>query len=125
MDRDGSRSLRDRKGKGPLERRVHHCAQSAERRKAGPRQSAWDLCNSSKLVKGSVNGVPRMQRQQILTGIIALGVASIISAQEQPSAGPNTSARLEETKSAGTEVRKDLFSKPDVPLSQPAIEPFV
>lgn len=63
-----------------------------------------------------------MQRQQILSAIIALGVANIISAQEQPSAGPNTSARLEETKSAGTEVRKDLSSKPDIPLSQPAIE---
>src|SRR5581483_6858216 len=63
-----------------------------------------------------------MQRKRILTAIIALGLSNIISAQEQPSARPNASARLEETNSAGTEVRKDLSSKPDVPLSQPAIE---
>ncbi len=63
-----------------------------------------------------------MQRRLILTAIIISAISNIMSAQEQASAGYTTRTRIEETRSAEAEVRKDLSSKPDVPLSQPAIE---
>lgn len=63
-----------------------------------------------------------MLRHLTLTAIIVSAISNIMSAQEQPSAGPSTSARVEESKSAEAEAHKDLTSKPDVPLTQPAIE---
>ena len=47
-----------------------------------------------------------MLRHLTLTAIVVSAISNIMSAQEQPSTGPTTSARVEQSKSAEAEAQK-------------------